>query len=155
MKATVVVSASIMRDGKILLVKEGKEFCYGQWSFPGGRVEEEEGLDAAVVREVREETGYDVTITGMTRVLRYISQYGFHCVRFNFIAEIVGGTPRVDGTEILELRLFAPDDVRHCEDLQLRTPAIIQTIIDDLRAGAFHPVGIVYDMFAAAGNIEE
>ena len=29
----------ILKDGKILMVKEAKEKCYGKWAFPAGHIE--------------------------------------------------------------------------------------------------------------------
>ena len=50
---------AVIRDdaGRLLLVKRGHEPGKGLWSIPGGRVEAGESDAAAVVREVREETG--------------------------------------------------------------------------------------------------
>jgi 8-oxo-dGTP diphosphatase len=42
---------------KMLLIKRGNEPFKGQWAFPGGFVEIDEELEAAVVRELEEETG--------------------------------------------------------------------------------------------------
>jgi 8-oxo-dGTP diphosphatase len=53
---------AVVRDdaGRLLLIRRGHEPSRGLWSLPGGRVEPGETLEAAVVREVREETGLDV-----------------------------------------------------------------------------------------------
>ncbi|MFC7343170.1 NUDIX hydrolase [Saccharopolyspora griseoalba] len=48
--------------GRLLLVKRANEPGRGQWSLPGGRVEQGEGDHSAVRREVFEETGLDVTV---------------------------------------------------------------------------------------------
>lgn len=151
MQATVIVSAAIIADGRVLLVQEGKPGFHGQWGLPGGRVEEGEPLVAAITREVLEETGYVVRVTGMTRVLRYISQLGFHCVRFNFAAEIVGGEPRVDGVEILAQQWFTAEEVAAIEDASLRTPAIARAAMRDAFEGVIHPLGIVLDALDIPG----
>ena len=44
-------------SGRLLLIKRGHEPGKGLWSIPGGRVEAGESDAAALVREVREETG--------------------------------------------------------------------------------------------------
>jgi 8-oxo-dGTP pyrophosphatase MutT (NUDIX family) len=59
-----IVNALLVRDGCILLARRAlhRRAYPGLWSFPGGHVEPNESLDAALVREVQEETG--VTPTG-------------------------------------------------------------------------------------------
>jgi 8-oxo-dGTP diphosphatase len=46
--------------GRLLLIRRANDPGSGQWSLPGGRVEPGESDKAAVVRELREETGLDV-----------------------------------------------------------------------------------------------
>ena len=54
------VSAAIFRDGRVLIVRRGRAPSRGVYTLPGGGVELGETLEAAVVREVREETGLDI-----------------------------------------------------------------------------------------------
>jgi ADP-ribose pyrophosphatase YjhB (NUDIX family) len=51
------VGAVAVIDGSILLVRRGRAPQAGRWSVPGGHVERGEGPEAAVVRELVEETG--------------------------------------------------------------------------------------------------
>lgn len=50
---------AVIRDerGRLLLIRRGRPPGAGRWSIPGGRVEPGESDAAALVREVREETG--------------------------------------------------------------------------------------------------
>ena len=50
------VGALIYRGSQILLVRRGKAPSLGKWSVPGGRLHLGETLEAAVIRETREET---------------------------------------------------------------------------------------------------
>ena len=38
----VIAGCVIVRNDKILMVKEAKKKCYGQWNFPAGHVDEHE-----------------------------------------------------------------------------------------------------------------
>jgi 8-oxo-dGTP diphosphatase len=49
-------------DGRLLVVRRGREPGRGLWSVPGGRVEPGESDGVAVEREVLEETGLHVTV---------------------------------------------------------------------------------------------
>ena len=51
------VGAVILDDDRVLLVQRGHEPLKGEWSLPGGAVEVGETLEAALAREVLEETG--------------------------------------------------------------------------------------------------
>ena len=146
--ASLVVSVAILRDDRLLLVQEGKEWCRGAWGLPGGRVEEGEPIVEAAIREAREETGLLVIPRGMTRIVRYSSQSGAHCIRFNFIADASGDEPMVDGTEILAARWFGFDEIDTLDDALLRTPAIARAVIADVRSGAVLPLDIMLDAFA-------
>jgi 8-oxo-dGTP diphosphatase len=59
----------VLRKGKVLLVKRGKEPFRGCHALPGGFVEYGESAEDCVVREIREETGLD------TEVLRLVGVY--------------------------------------------------------------------------------
>ncbi|MBC8144085.1 MAG: NUDIX domain-containing protein [bacterium] len=145
MQSTLVVSAAIVRDERVLMVQEGKEHCRCMWGLPGGRVEPGERLVDAIVREVAEETGLVVRVVGITRVLRYISQQGFHTVRVNFIVERVGGDLRVDGEEILDAIWMSFGEIDAMPDASLRTASIARQVISDVREMRVYPLDIVLD----------
>lgn len=49
-------------EGRLLLVRRGREPAAGRWSIPGGKLEAGESDAQACVRELREETGIDVQV---------------------------------------------------------------------------------------------
>ncbi|HEX7967023.1 MAG TPA: (deoxy)nucleoside triphosphate pyrophosphohydrolase [Stellaceae bacterium] len=58
----VVAVALVDADGRVLLAQrpEGKMMA-GLWEFPGGKVHEGEAPEAALIRELKEELGIDVS----------------------------------------------------------------------------------------------
>ena len=146
MKPTLVVSAGIVRDDRLLMVQEGKEHCRGMWGLPGGRVEPDEPLCDAIVREIREETALEARPIGITRVIRYVSQLGYHTIRFNFVVEVIGGTMRVDGDEILDALWMSFDEIDALADEQIRTPSIARQLIRDVREHRIYPLDSILDV---------
>ena len=65
-----VVAAVIERpDGSFLLAQRPRGKVYaGYWEFPGGKVEQDEPLPAALARELHEELGIDVKTAHPTRM---------------------------------------------------------------------------------------
>jgi 8-oxo-dGTP diphosphatase len=61
----VVVATALLRDGTVLAAQRTRPPALaGRWELPGGRVEPGEAEQAAVVREVHEELGAEVRVTG-------------------------------------------------------------------------------------------
>ena len=59
-RPVLAVSAAIIRDGKVLIVRRARKPAFNLYSLPGGVVEVGESLADAVVREAREETSLDI-----------------------------------------------------------------------------------------------
>jgi 8-oxo-dGTP diphosphatase len=100
--------AVIVRDGHVLLAL-WNEPDVPTWTLPGGGVDLHEGLEEGVVREVREETGYDVALGRLlgadTVVLppegRFVASERWQKnVRIVYEATVTGGelTRELDGT---------------------------------------------------------
>lgn len=81
----VAVGALVFRGDRVLLVLRGRAPNAGLWSLPGGSLEEGETVDAAVVREVQEETGVVVRPVRTAFVTDYIERDAAGAVRWHYV----------------------------------------------------------------------
>lgn len=86
-------SASIFRDGRLLLIRRAREPGRGRYSLPGGRVEFGESLEHAVHREVAEETGLTIDIVGFAGIRQVLPRdvQSGHYVVLSFAARWCSG----------------------------------------------------------------
>lgn len=102
--------AVVRRGGKILIAKRpaGKHLA-GYWEFPGGAVEPGETAEEAVKRELREETGLEIVVTGRAEPIDW--DYGHKQVHLDvFICECEQG----------EIRALQCDEARWVSPAELK-----------------------------------
>ena len=79
------VGAVIVDEGKVVLIRRKYEPLKGQWSLPGGMVEVGETLEAALTREMLEETGLSVDVGPVIEVFDRISHDEERRVRYHYV----------------------------------------------------------------------
>lgn len=92
------IGAVILRRGEILLLQRGNEPAFGQWTIPGGVVEVGEGLDAALRRETKEETGLAVREVEFIDIVDQVhydkaGKVEYHYVIIDYVVK-TNGTPK-------------------------------------------------------------
>jgi 8-oxo-dGTP diphosphatase len=86
-----VVGAAIVRDGRVLAARRtAPAAAAGRWEFPGGKVEDGESPDAALIREIAEELGVVIVVR---RWLAGAASIGTTHELTVALAEIVDGEP--------------------------------------------------------------
>ena len=109
------VSAAIFRDGRVLVVRRARPPSPGLYSLPGGGVELGETLEAAAVREVREETGLEIEPVALAGYRQMIARDAHgrierHFVILPFAARWVGGEIALN-EELSEAKWLLPSDL--------------------------------------------
>lgn len=93
MKVVRVAAAIIcdcLEDKKsILAVARGSGEFQGWWEFPGGKIEEGETAEQAVVREIKEELSVDIQLGELLSIIEY-DYPEFKLIMHCFWAEILG-----------------------------------------------------------------
>ena len=105
------VRAAVFRDGRLLLVREKED---GRWTLPGGWADIGDSPSGAVVREVKEESGYDVKarklLALLDRNLHGHPPIPYHAYKLFFLCDIVGGNARAE-QETDAVGFFAADEI--------------------------------------------
>lgn len=96
------VGAIVLRHGRVLLVRRGRPPGQGLWSLPGGVLEAGERLEDGVRREVREETGLEVSGLRVFEVFERIlrdkrGRLEYHYVLIDYLCRAKGGELRPAG----------------------------------------------------------
>jgi ADP-ribose pyrophosphatase YjhB (NUDIX family) len=109
------IGAVIIQEGKIALIKRGNEPSKGKWTIPGGLVELGEILEAAVIRETKEEVCLDVenpTLIGVVDNVDLDEQgkVKYHYVIIDYLVHVKSGVIQA-ASDAEELRWVPFDEV--------------------------------------------
>ena len=90
MKTTKVVAAIIRNQDRIFATQRGYGEFKDGWEFPGGKIEEGETPENALIREIREELDTEISVGEKKTCVEY-DYPKFHLSMDCFWAEIVSG----------------------------------------------------------------
>ena len=146
----VIAGCVIVRNDKILMVKEAKKKCYGQWNFPAGHlddgetghVDEHEIITEAAIREAYEETGCKVRLTGVLPISCVDFENGETHIMVRFTADIVEENIKFDTEEILDVQWLDIKDVKNMTNKELRGYDTSIQFIRDFEDGKIYSLDI-------------
>ena len=102
------IGAVIVKEGNIALIKRSNEPSKGKWTIPGGLVELGENLEAAVIRETKEETCLDIENPRLIDVVDNVDldeqgKIRYHYVIIDYLVHVRSGNIQAasDAEELL------------------------------------------------------
>jgi ADP-ribose pyrophosphatase YjhB (NUDIX family) len=127
------IGAVIVDAGGVVLIRRRFEPLAGRWSLPGGALELGETLEAAVAREMLEETGLDVDVGPVIEVFDRIvldeaRRVRYHYVLVDYLCRRLGGELRPGG-DVDRAVLVDPADLGRYE-LTEKATAVIERGLD-------------------------
>jgi 8-oxo-dGTP pyrophosphatase MutT (NUDIX family) len=139
----VTVATVVVQDGRLLCVEEYAADGRLVLNQPAGHLEPDESLADAALRETREETGWDVRLTGFLGAYQWKApETGKHYVRIAFAAEPLLHHPEQALDEgILRAVWLSPSELL-AERERHRSPLVWQAVMDHL-AGVRLPLSVV------------
>jgi ADP-ribose pyrophosphatase YjhB (NUDIX family) len=128
------VRGGIFEDDRVLLVRERSD---GKWTLPGGWVDINDSPSGAVVREIREESGYQARAVKLAAVidkLRHPHPPGIHHIyKLFFLCERIGGAAATSN-ETDAVQFFPVGELP-----ELSTGRVLASQIERLHQHQLHP----------------
>lgn len=112
---TVIVGGVIERDGKFLLVQEAKEKCRVKWNIPAGHLDSNETIFDGAKREIKEETGCNVELTGILQIGNRVLEDDV-LVSVIFSTKLLDDNITYDSNEILDVKWFTWEELINMKD---------------------------------------
>ncbi|MDH3613051.1 MAG: NUDIX hydrolase [Gammaproteobacteria bacterium] len=147
------VSAVVEDNGRYLLVEE---HAMGQvvLNQPGGHIESGESPEAAVIREVLEETGCHVACGELVGVYLWIHpQTRQQFLRIVFVAEFLGCDETRTLDDSIIRRRWLPREDMEKRSSTLRSPAVLRCV-HDYEAGRRQADGLLSGMLPLQQNVD-
>ena len=119
----VAVKGVILLEGKILLVQRAADdyIGAGTWECAGGKIEFGEELEAALVREIKEETGLTVSVGAILYATTFMTDSTRQVVILTYLCRTNEATVRLSKEHV---------DYRWCTKDQIKTLLLPQIISD-------------------------
>lgn len=124
----IIVGGVLKKDNKYLLVQEAQEKVRGKWNIPAGHLDPNETIFEGAKREIFEESGFNVELTGIASIVnRKVPDDTF--IGIIFSTEITGGEISINPAEILDIKWFTYDEIINMKD-KLRSDDLILNAIN-------------------------
>lgn len=126
----IITGIIIVKDNKVLMVKEEKKECHGKLAFPAGHVENGENIMEAAKRELLEETGYKADLVNVFPIISFSGKRPM--IMIHFLGSNEKLIQKYHTDEILGIEWIDLNDLHHLDSSQFRNYHVFETIINSL-----------------------
>ena len=143
MSTFIAAGGIIEQEGKYLLIQEAREDIHGKWNLPAGQLDPGETVSEAARREIYEECGFKVELTGVCQIgsWKLVDNIAIGII---FSTKIVGGEINFNPDEILDAKWFTYDEILAMKS-ELRSADFLIGAINNLRSHKVAPIDIVME----------
>ena len=142
--STIIAAGGIIeQEGKYLLIQEAREDIRDKWNLPAGQLDPGETVSEAAKREIYEECGFSVELTGVCQIgsWKLVDNIAIGII---FSTKIVGGEINFNPDEIMDAKWFTYDEILAMES-ELRSADFLIGAINNLRSHKLAPIDIVME----------
>ena len=146
------VGGAVVREGRLLLVRRASRRGRGNWQIPGGFVEQDETIEAAVVREVAEESGVVAEVEGVLGIRNRYDPDNGNSVYVILALRPVSGEPTPDAREVDRAGYFSLAEIDQLEQVPAINREVARRALNPERRlldpqEVTQPTGITYTLF--------
>jgi 8-oxo-dGTP pyrophosphatase MutT (NUDIX family) len=139
-----IVDCLVERDGKFLIVQETGPGRDGLYNVPGGHIDEDETLAEAAMREVFEETGYQVELTGVMGMYQSVfGDRGLNVGGMCYLGRVVDGDA-IASAEHPEVRWVTTDELLELVRAGKFWSHYVGQLIDDYKRRGAYPLDAIF-----------
>ncbi len=146
------VGGAVVHEGRLLMVRRASRRGHGNWQVPGGFIEPDETIEAAVVREVAEEAGVQAEVIGVLGIRSRYNPDNGNSIYVVLLLRPISGEPTPDGHEVDQARYFTLEEIQALEqvppinlEVAKRALAAEQQLLAPVKVDG--PTGAIYTLF--------
>ncbi len=137
----VIVGTIILKDNKVLMVKESKKECYGKLAFPAGHLKAEESVLEGAKRELMEETGYTAELIKAFHLITFSGKRPM--IMLHFLGDNAQLVKEYDKEEILGIEWVDIRNFENLDETQFRNYDVFKTIINSIQKNQTYNLDLI------------
>lgn len=138
----IIVGTIMLKDKKILMVREAKKEAYKKWAFPAGHLEKDETVFEGAKRETLEETGCKVELKKVFPIL-VKNDTDRDILMIHFLADLIEENLEYSTDEILETKWVSLEELKVMSKEEFRSYSVIKLITESIEKGELYPLEIL------------